>query len=145
MFFLTLLPPTLSSVHQVSTSPLVHYFVNKTLETQAETDCNNLITTVGGLAACSSLSAGIKSFFLMQCIQQVALASDLQAAYDAMYDLGDFCSSWPLASHCTGTKRRGTDCTTSCVFGDWDGSTCTCFEGFSGLYWNSHVCTYILK
>ena len=117
----------------------MHYFVNKTLETEAENECSQLMSTVAAIPACSGLSAGTKSFYLMQCIQQVAGASDLEAAYLAMYDLGDVCyrqlnaGSWPLSAHCTGDKmRRGTDCVGSCVFGDWDGATCTCYEGFSG-------------
>ena len=128
-----------TNTRQVTTSPLVHYFVNKTLETVAESECSQLISDVGALAACSGLSDGTKSFYLMQCIQQVAGSSDLNAAYLAMHDLGDVCynhlntGSWPLSAYCTGNwTRRGTDCLGSCVFGHWDGSTCTCYDGFSG-------------
>ncbi|XP_076451210.1 uncharacterized protein LOC143287150 [Babylonia areolata] len=121
---------------QVSTSPLVHYFVNKTLETDAESLCSSLVSAVAALPACSSLSAGTLSFYLMQCLQQAAKGADLQAAYLALYDLGDVClhqlgaGAWPVAAYCTGQDRRGTDClNASCVFGDWDGASCTCYEG----------------
>ena len=56
---------------QAVISPLVHYFVNKTLETDAEALCSSLMSTVKNLAACSSLTDGSVSFFRMQCLQQV--------------------------------------------------------------------------
>lgn len=128
----------LSYVDTLTKDFALTYFNNETWETESTNFCYSQIsaTDVIGLSDCT------KTFFLINCLQNLAVTRSKTAGYNAILDafkLGESqhgTSSSEIANFCSGisdSERNGTSCTTSCYFGfGHSNGTCTCFDGYYG-------------
>ncbi|KAH3879983.1 hypothetical protein DPMN_003895 [Dreissena polymorpha] len=123
---------------------LFAYFKNSTLETFANTQCQQGIFQQ---SPCTGVNNASLEFYYLKCRQAISATLDLTSGYNVVLDAYEMCislnnqSTGSIVSYCdsiSSEDKFGSSCPTTCPFGQkYDNGTCVCSSGYYGTLCDS--------